>query len=235
MTLYHLFSAALLSACLLVSTPVDPPRAEKLVPPAQGDLFFRAGGEDGTSLLAALSAVAEASGAHLQMDAVTARRLRETALGFDRDLTVPAADAWAVIGQALLQADYALALVNRGEMTVLAVRSVGRPTALGMAYTRISADELSLAKGHPAVLFEVNLALSALDSRTLNNHLRGLHEEDHFTRTSSLGGRDLLIRGVGSEVFSLASFCIESDERAMRRAVEEERKLAADSKVEEAD
>ncbi len=234
MSLYHQFFVALLSTCLLVSTPVDPPRAEKFIPPAQGDLFFRAGGEDGTSLLAALSAVAEASGAHLQMDSVTARGLRETAVGFDRDLTVPAAEAWAVIEQALLQADYALSLVNRGERTVLAVRSVGRPAVLGMAYTRISVDELSLAKMHPAVLFEVNMALSALDSRTLSNHLRGLLAGDHFTGCSYLGGRDLLIRGVGSEVFSLASFCIESDERAMRRAVEEQRRLAADSKVEEA-
>ena len=160
MTLYHLFSTALLSTCLLVSTHGGPPKAEELIPPAQADLHFRVGGEDETSLLAALGAVAEASGTHFQMDSVTARGLRETAVGFDRDLTVPAEEAWAVIEQALLRA------------------------------------------------------------------------EDHFTRSSSLGGRDLLIRGVGGEVFSLVSFCIESDERAMRRLAEEQRKLTADSNAE---
>ena len=232
MTLYHLFSTALLSTCLLVSTHGGPPKAEELIPPAQADLHFRVGGEDETSLLAALGAVAEASGTHFQMDSVTARGLRETAVGFDRDLTVPAEEAWAVIEQALLQAGYAVSLVNRGATTVLAVRSVERRKALGMTYTRISVDELELAKMHPAVLFEVNVPLLALDSRTLSNHLRGLRAEDRFTRSSSLGGRALLIRGVGSEVFSLASFCIESDDGAVRRVAEEQRKLTADSNVE---
>ena len=93
MTLYHLFSTALLSTCLLVSTHGGPPRAEELIPPAQADLHFRVGGEGETSLLAALGAVAGSRALRDRQALIAERDTKAAALDDEakRTSTVPVA------------------------------------------------------------------------------------------------------------------------------------------------
>jgi len=234
MHLTQILPVALFASCLATSSSTSFGSAEPSndgIPPATEDISITAGSDAGASLFDVLGAVSAASGVELIADPELTIMLKSQASGFHGDFTIPASEAWTVVEHAAVQSGFCLSALYMGESRVVAVHNRGDSSKMDRwKYSSVGVEELDFVALHPGFLFELNMELSNLDTRSLSNQLRAFRREGSNLRVVPVGSNDLVLVGVGIEVEPIARMLLETNERAGKRrsAQNEETEASSD-------
>lgn len=222
MNLTHAISAAFLAGCLAVPShssfeALKVPSGS--IPPATKDLTISTRSGEPLSLFDVLTAVSEASGVQIIADSEATIGLQESMSGFHGDFTIPAAEAWTVVEHAMIQGGFFLSALHMGETKLVSVHfSDERRGRYSWKYGSVGVENLDYVSLHPSFLFELNMELPKLETRTLSNHLRGFHRDHPRMEVVPVGSDALVLRGIGRDVDSLARMLLETNERAGERS-----------------
>ena len=224
MNLTHILSAAFLTSCLVVpSSPsfkaMEAPSG--LIPPATKDITISTRSDEPLSLFDVLSAVTEASGVEVLADSESMIKLKSAPSGFHGDFTIPASEAWTIVEHAITQGGLCLSALHMGDTRLVAVHMADdRGKMYSWKYSSVGVEELDYVALHPSFLFEMSLALSNLDTRTLSNQMRGFGRDHSNLQLVPFDSHSIVLRGVGREVESIARMLLEANERAGERVEE---------------
>ena len=219
MNLTQTLSASLFACCLAVPASFEVMGdSSGPIPPATEDIFISTLGEEPSSLFDVLSAVAKASGVQVHADSDMTARLKCTPSGFHQDFILSAGEAWKVAELMLKQYGFILSALHMGEAKVVAVHHVGTRQQYGWNYHSVSVEELDYVAAHPNFLFEVNMDIANLDVQESANRMHQYGIDRRLLQVIPVGSKDLMLRGTGSEVCSIARMLLETNERAGERA-----------------
>ena len=224
MNLSHILSAAFLTSCLVVPSSLSFKAMEAPsgpIPPATKDITISARGDEPLSLFDVLSAVTEASGVELLADPESMIKLESSPSGFHGDFTIPASEAWTIVEHAITQGGLCLSALHMGDTRLVAVHMTEDERKMySWKYSSVGVEELDYVALHPSFLFEMSLALSNLDTRTLSNQMRSFGRDHSNLQLVPFGSHSIVLRGVGREVESIARMLLETNERADESSVE---------------
>ena len=218
MNLTHALSAVLFTCCLAIPASLEVMGdSSDPIPPATEDILIATQGEEPSSLFDILSAVAKVSGVQVHTDFDITARLKATPSGFHRDFTLSASEAWKVAELILKQDGFVLSALHMGDAKVVAVHNVDDRRAYGWEYRSVSVEDLDYVAAHPSFLFEVSVDIANLDVQESANRLQLYGLDRRLLQVLRVGSKDLMLRGTGSEVSSVARMLLETNERAGER------------------
>ena len=224
MNLIHALSAALLASCLAVPSS---PSFEALkapngsIPSATEDISISTGGDAEASLFDVLRAVSMSSGVEFIADSDLTSMLKSSPSGFHGDFSIPASEAWTVVEHAAIQSGFCLSALHMGESKLVAVHNREESRKMDRwKYSSVGVEELDYVALHPSFLFELNMELPNLDTRSIANQLRAFQRERSNLRVVPVGSNDLVLVGVGIEVNYIARMLLKTNERAGERVLD---------------
>ena len=207
-----------------VQPSVAPVIGDDLFPAATGalEVVLDDGGE-GPSFLELTRTYGVLTGQHVTFSEETKVLLEASKVQLDRSLEVPAADVQRIFEVMLRQSSFSLAVESAASPRVLRVRSRESIERSDIKQTSrlITADQLELARRHPALQFHVVVALPHSDVRQLSNSLRTMIKDPVTTMLLPAGNSSsMVVGGFGDWVFEQAKMLQAMDAAAASAQVE---------------
>ena len=144
------------------------------------------------------------TGQHITFGEETKVMLEAAKVQLDRSLVVPASDVQRIFEVMLRQSGFSLAVESAASPRVLRIRSLESTerSEIKQASKLITADQLELARRHPALQFHVVVALPHSDVRQLGNSLRTMITDPVTTMLLPAGdSTSMVVGGFGDWVY----------------------------------
>lgn len=222
----HILASLLLIGCATTNSgggaPVDESATNAAPTPAAHDLTFaspldavllpakrgftlRATAESAPKLAVVVAELELVTGVHFLVDSQVAQRLASVASGLQRDLEVPASDAWRVVETMLVRNDFALMPSGPDEPVLISIVSASQSSSsvLKASAVLIDASEVDRCADHPAVIFTTVLDADPLDARQTSTSLRQMWPDQQTQSILPQESGRFILTGFGPDLLRM--------------------------------
>jgi hypothetical protein len=180
------------------------PDPRPLFPPAREGFTLKGDDRGGPTLAQALDALEKATGVQFLASDPVRGMLTQVSCGVRGDLVVPAASAWPLIETLLVQNEFLLNPVHRGEPFLVAVQSLsGGQTDLRLNAIQVEVGDLDRYREHQALLVTTVVDVSPIDARMLATSLRQMFPDQRTMSILPISGAQLILAGWAPSVASM--------------------------------
>ena len=199
-----------------------PSRAETLFPAPRAPFTIQAGEASEATLAHLVDEFSRASGVHFVTSRETRQVLAVGRVGLTRPVEVAPERAWELFETLLIDADFVIAPLMRGEPSVFGVYSLNAQTRQGLRNRAVTVDaaEIEAYARHPALLVTTIVDLPNTDVRTLSNSMRTMFTDANTQQIIPVGNSNsLIVTGFGPAVADIVAL-LRTVEASTRLALE---------------
>jgi type II secretory pathway component GspD/PulD (secretin) len=192
-----------------------PPSAEPAFPLPRAPFVVPGGEQANTTLAMLVDGFSEATGVHFVTSKEAQQVLQVSRTGLTRTLEVAPDRAWELFETLLIESDFAIAPLMRGEPAVFGLYSLNTQArnSLRDRTVSVAAADVEAYARHPALLVTTVVELPSTDVRTLSNSMRTMFTDANTQQIIPVGTTSsLVITGFGSNVASIVRMLKRIDE-----------------------
>ena len=191
--------------------------AQALFPPLRAPFTVTAGEGPEATIAALVESFSAASGTHFVASKETEQVLAVSRVGLTRPLEVAPDRAWELFETLLVESDFVIAPLMRGEPRVFGLYSLNsqQRNSLRNRALIVGPDEVAAYARHPALLVTTVVELSSTDVRTLSNSMRTMFTDANTQQIIPVGNSNsLIVTGFGPAVADIVAMLRTADESA---------------------